>query len=654
MYSGGTVASNRRRGASYAAPPEDWRMPATVTVSAGLSASEAALDAAQATADAKTRPSVTVGSGNTEYIEWTVAEAGDCILSFIGSNNNGSYAITVDTVDEGFALAIPGGSPSLDNVRRQGHLMTLTAGQVVRLTITATGGSVVVSPLLHLKPASGPWDAHLIFGASRENQGSGSYDMETTLIADYPTRDPLVFNYSLGTQRVDQLAAIADDAALAFGGLARYAYCGGSMMTNNVIQNRPYDSSELATINSSLDTIQSEFEGAGMTMCFSSIAFGNFGNVIDVENQDGGALEYDNSALGPWIATNLPDVWDSAAVRPKMDIHLLIMNDRGNLSDTVHGNGTQYAAERAYISEVWHGYIYTGSWTYTRIAELRVAEAEAEVGDEANLYDAYLEATYAVYPMPTSSLKTDWEARIADIAGEALFYHAKDLITVAEGSATQGDVDAAQAALDAAETAGFVDMASPNTLAEQQQRIDDIVVATHDQIINIAFGGTTPATTGWTRLSTGTSAGTLIADCNDDQGNPTGIALVFDSAGVGNLTNSGLVSAIPDIPSSILAKMLYDNSGSAIQIAGRFTGLDPAKTYDVVVMCSSSGAAPRPVRITIQGTILPDIEQAGNVSNPGLVTDVVPNGSNEISFEASKISGGVTTYLCALQLKRHI
>lgn len=94
-----------------ATPPEDWRMPATVTASSGLSAFQTALQAGQATAASKTRPSFVVPAGATEYVDYTVAASATPQMLVVraggASNSPGTPTIAIGGVDAGFVPQYP-------------------------------------------------------------------------------------------------------------------------------------------------------------------------------------------------------------------------------------------------------------------------------------------------------------------------------------------------------------------------------------------------------------------------------------------------------------------------------------------------------------------------------------------------------------------
>lgn len=642
-------------------PPADWRMPATVSTSSGLSGDQAALAAANVDATSKNRPTITLADGASEHIEWTVAEAGDALLSFaFGADlDTATFAVSLDGVDQGFApFIIGGGNPGVVEggtgipIYRQFIRLSVAAGQVIRLTITTSGDSVVFYPLLHKMPASGPADTHLTYGASREQDAWPSIETEEAIIAAFPGRDPVVFCHARGGWRIDELVNIADDARTLYTGVVSYAYCGGSMLTNNVIQNRPYHAGEDALILSSLNTIRDEFAAAGFEVCFSSTAFGDFGGVDREADQDEGSLPYDLNVLFPWISTNYPAVWDSTYQRPRVDAYLLTLKDRGNLADSVHANLVGRANERTLGMETWWNYIYTGSWSYTPQALLRVQEAEAEAGVEANLHAAWLEATYALAALPSTATKTALQTRVDALAGEALFYDAKVMIGAAESARTQEAIDDAQAALDAAVAAGYVDQASPNTITEQQARLNAVTAPSFDQRINIDFGGD-PADpqSGWNRF-TDAGANVKFTDMVDENDAATGAGLEFGNAWSGVWTSNELNSAVPDrVPNFALRKSIFT---SGINRIVTITGLDLLRTYKVSTMAARSSTGNQQlVEVSIGGvTAQPVYAASGNESNLNSFSGIAPNAFGEIEITITKGDGASNIFFAAIIVER--
>ncbi len=657
-----SVARAGGRGTSpepYAPPPANWRMPATVLVSSGFSASHAVLTAAQAAVGAKTRPGVTVTDGSEEYIEWTVAEAGDAILSFVPSTDGGTYTVEVNDQDQGFAKQHPAGADEVGNAadtnkrgRRQGMLLEgIVAGDVIRLTIAASGGNVAIRPLLHLKPAIGTWDAHLIFGASREDYGLSTRNMEELIVAQDATRDPIVFNFAKAGADLATLAGYSAGMAAIYSGLARFAYI-GSCMGNTISIQRPWDSGENAAITGHLTTILTQLEDAGIGVCFGSTSYRQY-NTPDVraDDQDDGSLPYNENILHPFLAANLPDAYDASLARAKVDDYLLVLYDRANLQDEMHGNDTQYGKERLNLYNSWYRRCATGTWSYTSQIETRVAGAEAASTTQATALTQYNEATYAIYALTSSSAKTALQARLDAIYPTVLFFEAKRLIAVAEGVASQEAVDAAQAMLDAAELAGYVDAASPDTISEQQERVDAIVVAAYDQIINVNFAPYSGQAEGWNNTAAYTPTGVAVADLIDDADAATGVGLSVTNTASATTYNGGFTSGVEGIIDNAVNSAWSDASNA---IAFKFIGLDPEKTYDLLLMGCRNTANFTPVKFTVNGIDLtPEYNTAGNSSNFNFVSGVSPGGSGEIAVTAARGAGSSYVYLSVCRLFRN-
>jgi hypothetical protein len=645
---------DRNRGgvASGSAPPAmDWRMPATVTTSAGLSAYGAALTASQAAVDSKTRPSFVVLAGNTDYVEWEVEEDGIALLSWLGQS--GTVTITKNTVDQSYAEVFPSGSSTFGDQasggRRQFMRMTVVDGDLIRMTVVAGAADRTLWPLLHNIPASGAYDSHIVFGASREADGLMSKVIEDIVIAADATRDPLVFNYaksgaSFGSGGLDSIEALIETAAPIYSPVAHYCIL-GSIIGGNVSALRPYDSTDKTTLDpllqGAIDDLSDFVIGWANTSYRAYLS-----PDVTPTNQADGSLPFNDNIIHPLIAANVPDCYDSALGRSRIDEYLTVLYNRASLTDQVHG---AYPSVRDLWAATWFVRVKNGSWAgITSQAETRVAAAEAAATTKATALSAYNEATYAMTALATSTAKTAFEARLAAIYPTVLFYEAVRLIDAAESSATSEAKATAQTALDAAETAGYVDAADPNNIAFQQARIDAIVVASFDQIIKVGFGSTT-AVTGWNRTNS-LSTGTAIADMNDDGGSATGVGLDITNAATNNSVNSGLVSEFDDIPDAILLSTWTDTSNS---MGLTITGLDPLKLYDISVTASRSSGIVSSTRFSLNGVELtPDISAGMNVSVIAAGTDVAPDGSGEITVLAARAPGSSYAYFTAMVIKR--
>ena len=380
-------------------PPADWRMPATATTSSGLSGSLSALNTAQAGPASKTRPTVTIGSAATEYVEWTVGETGTALLSFLPDVGLGTITVTKNGVDLGFSPSFPAGSAATS--RRQFVRTSVNTGDVLRLTCAANGFARVLAPLLHKIPASGAYDAHLMFGASRE-EAQTSLAVETAIVAAYPARDPVIFNYSLSGANSAELAALVPALVSAYSGSAHFCEI-GSIIGNDVSGGRPYDSSELAALNTNGDAILNPIKAA-FRVGFSNTSFRHYTGTVLPTNQSAGSAPYNDAVIHPKILEHAPECYDATYLRARNDEYLAVLYSRASLaSDGVH---EAYAEARANWLSYWFGYVYSGAWPTAKVVTI------VELAEAAKTPTAVNEAQYAVDALVSSAGKTALQARI--------------------------------------------------------------------------------------------------------------------------------------------------------------------------------------------------------------------------------------------------
>lgn len=632
-------------------PPADWRMPASVATSSGLAGSQSALAAASSGAASKSRPSVSIASGASEWIEWTAGESGDALLSFIPRSATGSFAIALDGAAQPFAKAIPEGTN--EDARRQAIRLPVTAGQVLRLSVTATGGACAIEPLLHLVPATGPWDAHLIFGPSLLQTGYQSSAMENAILAAFPARDPVCFNYARTSYTAAQLAAISDEAVVHFGTAARYAWCGG-LVVNDTGNDAP-SAAEIASLTASLTTIFDNLAGAGLSVGMGSTRYLAYSGTGAPGDQSTGSRAYDSAVVTPFIQSRSPALMEPATGRPRYDEYLLDLFRRDLHSDYVHGTSAQYALERAEIVKIWHGFLYTGAWGgYVPQIEQRIAGLEAASTDEATALTALTEAGYALLALDAGAPKDSYQTRYDAAEPVAMFSEAKRLIAIAELSTAPADKVIAQNALDGADVAGFAGATAPDTLAAQQARIDAIASAAFDQIIQVAVGDANPGASGpgWNAFApaqtTTPVAGQALIDAT---GAATAVQLVLEyvvspsNSSGGNATGS----QISEIPDPRLRTRIVTSNGNGVQT--RLTGLDDARVYDLVAAGAGSNQFSRFTKLIVNGVDYATKGESDNLGNPWRVNGIAPVGG-AIDIDWLRGAGSTYTYAAPFVLKR--
>lgn len=634
--------------AESAAPPADWRMPAAVTTD--IAGAQASLAEAQAGADSKSRPSVTIAAGETRYVEWTVQESGDALLSWIATSSGASIAVALNGADQGYTAM---GS---ENSKRQGLVLAVQAGDTIRLTVQAGSSSRTIYPLLHKKPASGPWDAHLIFGASREDsQNSRNY--ENSVIEAFPMRDPVIFNRAASGQRSGGLVSKAGEAAADHAGAVCYVAL-GSLNGNDISANRPYDSGQKTAMDGNLNAIIDAFAAFTIGMGNTSYRQYRTDPLVTPDDQTSGSLPYNDNVVHPIIAARLPEVYDASLERARIDEYLFTLFDRANLSDGVHSGGTGYTNVRALWADSWFRYVYTGEWGPSEV-EQRVSAAETAAADGSTAAAAQAaldEAGFAMAALVASSGKAALADRVSAARAGTLYKVADEAVSAFEASKTQADKDAAQAAVGAAGAAGA-------DVTGLQARIDAVTVDAGDArtvLIRCGNGGALPGWNNADEMADRTSAnGPWIADLLDDQGGSTGWSYAYTpSSDAGNdrwggvSTQSAGTSTIDWIPDEVTARALWNNTGPGAR--WKFTGLDDAKLYDIDLFARRTGGGGRNVQFTAYGanTVAPPQLDAGdNLSQAASAVGVRPSGGTiEMNAEFGEPNNSYN-YLTAMRIR---
>ncbi|QEH42592.1 putative Ig domain-containing protein [Chitinophaga sp. XS-30] len=145
----------------------------------------------------------------------------------------------------------------------------------------------------------------------------------------------------------------------------------------------------------------------------------------------------------------------------------------------------------------------------------------------------------------------------------------------------------------------------------------------------------------------------------DDQGQTTGVSLVFDSwwwaAGIEGATTYNNSGVYPD---AVISQYMYFGSlpgffNGALTMPGKLTGLDAAKTYSIKFFSSSKWWAPQPDNgstVFTIGGVSQTLYAHNNSANTIEFTDLVPDENGEISFVLSLPEGGQVGYLNAMEV----
>lgn len=622
-------------------------MPATVSVSSGLTGSLTSLQSAQATAASKLRPSVTVAQGVTETISYAVdSSTTDLIWTWVGPNM-GTIVPSIDGSPISYTPQFPEGSDMYGSTggRRQFVLVPAGGARTLSLAITGGTGGSTVYPLLFKKPASGPVDTHLYNGQSREAQNIDCRVLENDIIAAFPGKEPLVFNWARSSQNAAWNASVAPAAAALYAGCVSYVTF-GSVLGNDENSYHPYTPDQKAGLDASLASMYSAY--AGFIPAPGNTSY-RIRSALPDHSQ--GSAPYNDAVGHPAIAAYAPDYYNATYLRAWVDEYEAIRSARGALTDDRHGAAIQ---TRALWVATHHKRVYDGSWAgVVPQVEKRVLEAEAAATVKATAMVAYTEAAYMMPELAASAGKTALQARVDAVRPVAMFYEAVRLIDVADASKTEGDKTTAKTALDAAVTAGYTGGTDPNTYLYQNGRITAIVTASHDQIIKLAFGSNT-GIAGFNRSSI-VALGVVFANLKDINGVDTGISLTLTNAPTGVNTQTGLVSAVADVPDAALTATWSDTSN---QIGADLDGMPAGRLWDIAFMSSRVSGTPSATRITVNGSVIGDMQNDNNVSQTVLASGVAPNGAGKTTLLASKGTVDDTgstssfTYLTVMIMKR--
>ena len=635
-------------------PPADWRMPATVA--SDIAGGQAALAPAQASAASKARPSVVVANGETRYAEWTMGAAGTLLYSQIVTSDGAATALTRNGADLGFTAY------GTQTNKRNGLKLAVAAGDVIRATWQANGANRTIYPLLHAIPATGAFDAYLLDGASRE-EAHGSLLFENSVIGQFAARDPVIFNRAQSGATIDGIAAGTAAKAATYAGMVDVVLL-GTIAGNNVTNNRPYGPAQKANIDAALDTIFASYAAFKIVMSNTSYRQYPAPNPVTPDAQGDGALPYNDAILHPYLAAHLPEYYDAALKRSRIDEYLEVLFDRANLNgDGIHSSANGYTNVRALWTDRYFRYRYTGAWGTAQI-EKRIAGAEGAASDGSSAAvarAAFNEATYALLALEVTTAKTALQARLNTALPDVLFKEADTATAAAEAAGTQPAKDAAQAATDAL-------VAAEGTSARAQglqTRIDAIVIGGGSTLQTVLIRcGNGGALAGWNNADERTppDATTWIDDLLNDQGAATGWSYGYtDGPESGAQTWTGVstqapgVSSIDWVPNAITARALNKNSiNDTGKARWHVSGLDPAKLYDIDFYASRTGGIGRNTVFMVNEVALPQLDAGNNLSSVASATGIMPiDGTIEMAAHAGNPNNSFA-YLTAIRIRERL
>ncbi len=601
-----------------ATPPEDWRAVATVATN---TAQQSAFAAAQNAKSAKSRPSVTLASG--EYIEYTVAAPHKDLL-LVWRTATGAMTVTIDGGSNVYSPQFPaGGALVYEGSAREQIVMApakATGSTVIRVTSTAAGTTFNVVRLYE-KPASGPFDCWLAFGPSREAKSLKGPEMENAIVATWPNRDTVVLNYCLSGADLTAQQPLLTDALALFAGKVSFVLL-GSFAGNFILDNRPYQSGQKATIDNLAGNIIDGLKTLG-TVFASNTSFRNYTSTaptITLPDRTNGSQPYNEYVIEPLIRAKLPHTFNTQRLRPWTDEFANVLRYRSSLTDETHGNESQ---ERANFRDTVFKRVYDGAWpadsAWDVLAMVVAAEATVPVTNVSTATAAYNEARYQV---------------------DAL----SDLAPVKAGLVSR--VNAVGAAINAA--GGSVDSFGGGTPTPSPTPTPTPTPTPSGHLIQVdfAFAGTNNTPAGWNRIEAGLADGTnwQTADLAllNDSGASTGVTLKTVARGEGGSASNGGSSTATEFPVNVGRSYHHANkAGTYTKGEYRLTGYAPDTSVVLKFFCSRV-TSNRTTLITVvdkNGTQTGTINTNSNQSTLVTIT-AVADGSGEIYFSYEANSSG--------------
>lgn len=403
---------------SWTAPPADWRMPALAAYST-VPAAQTAMVEMQATAATKTRTSWTHGAATHSYAYQVGATDTDLILTW--SHQRDMTTVVEQSFDstngQDGAWATLRASTSGMLGDRDALLVSASANpRWVRLVATAaTSGTLSI--LLMKKPASGLWDATQVFGGSREGTGMASASMEGAIRAQFPDRDPLVFNPAQSGATIEGTRDRAIEKGPLTVGIVAMNYI-GAPCGNNITADRPYTTDQGPSYRNKYDSLVNAIRQFQPTaplfiddVSYRAYPVDGAKGAVAVDTQagrDNGSGPYNRNAVWNRIEAHSPISYDPDLKVGRLGDYFYELAYRLHLApDGVHENYPNMRRNKA--SRLWR-FIYTGVWPQHYVYDL-VARAEATLLD----WDRR-NARYAVEELPDTPARTALLARVNALA----------------------------------------------------------------------------------------------------------------------------------------------------------------------------------------------------------------------------------------------
>lgn len=641
--------------------PTDWRMP--VSAAYDSAASSTLISGMAASSTAKTLPEYTVAVGATRTVALRLPAGGAGFIYYQHSGNPANVVVTAavsaDTTNgltDGNWTALTAGLrgssvASADSEAKKnfnGQWVSYPASvveRVVRMTVAVSGSATGASTIrIGTFQRLAKMDSILVCSMSIYAIALHGDDMRTKAIADFPTRDPITFNWSVSGSTSSEHLTGATEALAADMPISAMVCAVGMNGSQG-----SFASKTTTTLNNNLRnpqrSIKAACDAAGIAYYLQRESWRSRGDV----NQ------YNNAVIDPLILELSPSVYDAAYAIGRGDTYTPIRENPALLTDGVHPGATgETFFRQAFFDAPYRAFI--GLSFPEAYVSRSVGTAETNATVKASAKTTYDTALANVADLPASAGKTALAARLAAINATVLFYEAVRLIDEAAGNPTTGTKETAQTALNAAQAAGYAGTVAPNTIAAQQERLTAITVSSFDQIVQFRFGSS-GAVTGWN--ANDVTDATHTANALDNAGNATGIRLVLsrNTGFMNSGTQASGPSTMPDFPDAILDAYI---GSSSVRFFATLSGLDPAKSYDISTANARVTASSNNTRVRARAgnasttlTAATQLVLATNNTTTQLnFNAITPNAAGEIVVEFFYGTGTSFAYLSGLVVKR--
>lgn len=292
--------------------------------------------------------------------------------------------------------------------RRQAIPVTPGAARWLRLALT-NGDTVNISSvylMVHQLSANGPNDCWVMIGASLENSGQRSIDLESAFVSAFPTRDPVIFNYSIGGASSDIVDDWPPAINAAWGNYFSYVLI-GNVLGNDITAAQPISDDttlSLSSMRARYETILNAFPGKYVFPCRTT--YRAYSGVTPTSPQNG-SLPYNVQVGDPAILANVSGAYDANLNIPRVDMYSSAQFNRAMLADEVHF--ANYVWARNEWARTTGSRVYNGAWPVS-FAERLVSLAEGSTPTVTKT-----EAQYGIDTLPFSSAKSALQARVTAI-----------------------------------------------------------------------------------------------------------------------------------------------------------------------------------------------------------------------------------------------